>query len=153
MSPDLRATFHENLDELCSDWSPEMTWRRVYDSSVFCVKYANTVGKRVILDKPHKYEGYVNKRRIADFEAHEIETIYDWLTYDEYMSLPEKEKKLHRYYQWDEPYDEYSIYRTIYERLCAMLYWFDYADAFEDRGVYWRAEPGLSDVRLFIERC
>ena len=153
MSPELRSVFHDNLDEKCENWTPGTTWRNIYEQSMFSVKYSNTVGQRVIKDKPHKYEGYVSKRRIADFETHESEEIYEWLTQEEYSSLSDKEKKQYRFYQWNEPYDEYCVYRTIYERLNAMMYWFDFASAFEDKGEYWRCEVGLSDVRLFIERC
>jgi len=152
MSPELRSLYHEDLDEKCEGWFSETTWRHVYEQSVFCVKYSNTVGRKIIKDRPHKYEGYVNKRTAADFETGEIEEIYEWLTPDEYKSLPEAEKKKYRYYEWDEPYDEYFVYRTVFERLSAMLYWFDFGDVFDDRSVLWRSETGLNDVRLFIER-
>jgi len=153
MSSELRSLFHDDLDDKCDEWFSEMKWRKYYEQSVFYVRYSNTIGERIIKDKPHKFEGYVRKRLIADFEANEIEEIGDWLTHEEYMALSEKEKMKYRFYQWDEPYDEYFVYRTIFERLNAMMYWFDFADAFESKGEYWRTDTGLSDVRLFIQRC
>ena len=152
MSPDLRSIFHDNLDEKCEDWYPEATWRQIFNRSIIRVNYSNTVGKHVIKDKPHKYEGYVSKRLIADFEVHEVDEIYEWLTQKEYDGLSDKEKRKYRYYQWDEPYDEYCVYRTIYDRLCAMMYWFDYGDAFENKREYYQNEPTIEDIRLFVER-
>ena len=149
---ELRSLYHEDLDQQCEGWSSGTTWRQIYNQYIFCVRYDSTIGKRVIKDRPYKYEGYVGKRTISDFEVHEIEEINSWLSHEEYEALPENKKKLYQFYQWDEPFDEYNIYRTIYERLCAMLYWFDFADAFEDKCEYWNNEPGLSDIRLFIER-
>ena len=152
MSAELRSLFRKNLDEKHEALYPDMTCRDFYDQSIFSVRYSDTVANRIIKDKEHKYEGYVSKRLIAAFEVNETEEIYNWLTTEEYMALPEKDKRLYRFYGWDEPYDEYYIYRTIYERLCAMLYWFSYADAFEDRSGSWGNRPVLSDVRLIIER-
>lgn len=94
------------------------------------MRYSDTVGKRIIKEKEYKYEGYVRKRTVADFEINEIEEIDNLLTYDEYQSLSDKQKRAYQFYRWDEPYDEYGVYRIIYERLRAMLYWFDFADAF-----------------------
>ena len=151
MSPELRGAFRENIDEPCDPVSKD-TWRQFYDQSLFCVNYSDTIEQRVIKDRPHKYEGYVSKRAIADFEVNETEEINSWLTREEYNDLPERQKRLYRFYQWDEDFDEYRIFRTIYERLCALLYWFDFADAFENKSEYWRTDVSLSDVRLFIER-
>lgn len=151
MSPELRSIFHKNLDEPYSGWLPSTTWRDRYDQTIFCVNYSDTVGKRVIKNKPHKYEGYVFKRTIADFEVLEIEAIHSWLTREEFEKLSEKEKRKYRYYEWDEIGDEYVIYRRIYERLCAMLYWFDFGDAFECKRFYWDNQPTLDSIRLFVE--
>lgn len=152
MSAELRATYHENLDEECNNWLKDATWRHVYDHSIFYIRYEDAIEPRIIKDRPHKYEGYVNKRIIASFEVNEIEAIYRWLTTEEYSALPEKEKAKYAYYQWDEEFDDYQVYRTIYERLCALLYWFSYADAFSDKQVLWETTPSLNDIRLFIER-
>ena len=151
MSPELRSAFRDNLDEVCEGWDGKTTWRQIYERQIFCAPYSAAVAPKVIKDRPYKYSGYVNKRTIASFEVREIDEIGYWLTEEEYKALPDKEKKQYRYYQWNEDYDDYQTYRLIYERLCAMMYWFDYADAFEDRGEYWRNEPSLSDVRLFVE--
>ena len=80
-----------------------------------------------------------------EYKGHEASEGY-------YVPKP-RERKQYRFYQWNEPYDEYFDYRTIYERLCAMLYWFGFGDAFENMAEVWRSEFGLADVRLFIERC
>ncbi|MBP5230105.1 MAG: hypothetical protein ILO68_00085 [Clostridia bacterium] len=151
MSPELRSLFHDNLDEPCDGWYPGKTWRAIYQQMIICVKYSNTIGKRVFPDRPYKYEGYVSKRAIADFEIGETERIVNWLSPEEYDALSDRAKKQYRFYQWNEPFDEYECYRTIYERLRAMLYWFDYGDAFEDRRELWDSDVGLSDIRLFIE--
>lgn len=152
MSPELRSVFHEKLDEKCEGWFPETTWRKEYERSVFCVRYADTIAKRIVKEKEFRFEGYVRKRTVADFEIGEIEEINSWLTYEEYQALSDKQKRAYRFYRWDEPYDEYGVYRIMYERLKAMLYWFNFADAFEDKSVYWNSDAGLSNVRLFIEK-
>ena len=152
MSPELRSVFHENLDEKCEGWFPETTWRKEYERSVFCVRYVDTIAKRIVKEKEFKFEGYVRKRTVVDFEVGEIEEINSWLTYEEYQSLSEKQKRVYQFYRWDEPYDEYGVYRIMYESLRAMLYWFNFADAFEDKGVYWDSNADLSNVRLFIEK-
>ena len=152
MSEELRAIYHKDLDEECKSWMQGTTWRQVYDHLIFCVRYSDTIEPRILKDRPHKYEGYVNKRVIADFETNEIHEIHSWLTSEEYAALPEKDKTKYSFYQWDEEFDEYQTYRTIYERLCALLYWFDFADAFPDKQELWQYPPDLNDVRLFIER-
>ena len=152
MSPELRSIFRENLDEKCDGWFPETTWRKEYERSVFCVRYTDTIAKRIVKEKEFKFEGYVRKRTVVDFEVGEIEEINSWFTYEEYQSLSEKQKRVYQFYRWDEPYDEYGVYRIMYERLRAMLYWFNFADAFEDKSVYWNSDASLSDVRLFIEK-
>ena len=48
MSPELRSVFHENLDELREGWGSDTTWRKIYDQSVFCVKYSATISNRII---------------------------------------------------------------------------------------------------------
>ncbi len=152
MSPELRSVFHENLDEVCDGWIKDNTWRSVYERSVIIVPFSKGVEQRVHKDRPHMYEGYVERRIITAFELNEIEEIYAWLDGSEFAALSDKEKKRYRFFQWDEPYGEYQEFRTIYERVCAMLYWFDFADAFNEKSEYWNNEPGLSDVRLIVER-
>ena len=153
MSPELRSVFHENLDETCEGWGSDTTWREGYEQSVFCVRYSDTIADRIIKEKEYKYEGYVRKRTVASFEVGDIEEINSWLTYEEYQALSYRQKRTYQFYRWDEPYDEYGIYRIIYERLRAMLYWFDSADAFEDESVYWNSGAGINDIRLLIKRC
>ena len=152
MSEELRSIYHKDLDEECKSWIQVKTWRQVYDQQIFCVRFSDTIDPRIKKDRPHKYEGYVNKRVIVDFAVNEIREIHSWLTSEEYTALPEKEKTKYSFYQWDEEFDEYQTYRTIYERLCALLYWFDFADAFPDKLEFWQYPPALNDVRLFIER-
>lgn len=152
MSPELRSIYHNDLNEVCGFWLPNTTWKRIYQQTIFCVRYTDTIARRVIKDKPHKFGGYVNKRIIADFEAKEIEAIYGWMTQDEYDHLPENKKRQYSYYEWDEEYDEYHKYRAIYERLLALLDWFSYADAFQDEVNYYEESVSLNDIRLFVER-
>ena len=153
MSPELRSAFRENLDETYDGWIKGTTWRQIYQQSVFCVPYSEGIAPRILKNRANKYEGYVSKRTIADFEVHEIDEINEWLTEDEYKTLQEAQKKQYCFYQWDEEYDEYQVYRTIYERLCAVLYWADFADVFAGSPKYCQGIPGLSGIRLFVERA
>jgi hypothetical protein len=152
MSPELRAVFHKDLDETCDGWGSKTTWREIYERELFIVPFSKGVAPRVKRDRPHMFQGYVDRRSITMFEAEEIEEINCWLDGDEYAVLTEKEKRRYRFYEWDEPYSEYEVFRIIYERINAMLYWFDFADAFENRREYWDNEPSISDVRVIVER-
>lgn len=152
MSPELRSIYHDDLNDVCESWLPDTTWKRFYRQTIFCVRYDDAIAHRVIKDRPHKFSGYVNKRIIADFEVNEIEAIYSWLNQEQYDHLPEAKRQLYSYYEWNEEFDEYHTYRAIYERLCALLDWFSYADAFQDRGDYYEEPVSINDVRLFVER-
>ena len=124
MSRELRSVFHDNLDDECDGWPEGVTWRKIYLQSVFCVRYSDAVLPRIKKDKPHKFGGYVSKRMIAAFEADEIDEIYNWLTKQEYDKLPESKQIKYSYYEWDEDDSDYQTYRTIHERISALLYWF-----------------------------
>ncbi len=152
MSPELRSIFHEDLEEECRSWMTDITWKHVYQQTIFCVRYGDAIAPRVIKDRPHRYEGYVTKRIIAAFEVNEINTIYNWLTNEEYRALPDNKKHEYSYYQWDDEFDEYLFYRTIYERLRALLDWFSYADVFSDSWIFYQESVSINDVRLFVER-
>ena len=47
--------------------------------------------KRII--KEYKYEGYVSKRTVADFEVGETDEIDNQFTYEEYLAFSDKQKK------------------------------------------------------------
>ncbi len=152
MSPELRSVFHNDLDEPCGGYGEKTTWREVYERELFIVPYSKGIAPRVKRDRPHMFQGYVDKRSIIMYENDEIEEINCWLDSDEYAVLSGKEKRKYRFYEWDEPYSDYEVFRVIHERINAMLYWFDFADAFENRREYWDNVPSLSDVRVIVER-
>lgn len=106
ISPELLSMFRDNYDEAYEECDGETTWREMYEEHVFCVKYSGTIANNILKEKEYKYEGYVRKRTVADFEVGEIDEIDAWLTYEEYHTLSDKQKKAYRFYRWDEPYDE-----------------------------------------------
>jgi len=151
MSKDMLTVFHENLDEVIEGWG-KMTWREHYRQSVFVVPYASSVADKIVKDRPFKYEGYVHKRSIADFECGEIDCLFPWLTIDEYNALPKEEQIEYSFYRWNEYGDDYYFYSIIAKHVSSMMYWFDFGNAFEDRNK-WYGELSDSMVRLIIERC
>lgn len=151
MSKDMLTVFHENLDEVIEGWG-KMTWREHYRQSVFVVPYASSVADKIVKDRPFKYEGYVHKRSIADYECGEIDRLFPWLTIDEYNALPKEEQIEYSFYRWNEYGDDYYFYSIIAKHISSMMYWFDFGNAFEDRH-RWYGELSDSMVRLIIERC
>ena len=119
-SEGLKAFFKEDLQELVDFWPNNITWGDYYKQTVYYVNFAQAIVPRVNKDKPFMYEGYVNKRTLAQYECYEIEEISEWLTEDEYMALSEKQKHQYVYHRWNDYYGEYGIYRTIAERIWAL---------------------------------
>lgn len=54
-----------------------------------------------ILSKPYMNEGYITRNQKAAFESEEIEEIYDVLTAQELLQLPEEARREYVLYQWD----------------------------------------------------
>ena len=81
---------------------------------------------KIIRNRQFKFEGYVTKRTIAAFEAHDIECIPEWLSDAEYKALSEKSRRQYSFYQWNEYGDDYEIYSTIVRRIETLLYAYDY---------------------------
>lgn len=67
--------------------------------------------------KPYKYEGFVLKKELAEFEVYEREEFSEWLTQDEYNALTEKQKRQYIFHRWNDSYGDYWIYRTIADRI------------------------------------
>lgn len=126
MSAGLREVFHEDLNEEVNDFFTTTTWSEYYKRNLYYVNFAQAIVPRVNKDKPFMYEGYVNKRTLAQYECYELEAISEWLTEDEYRALSDKRKKQYVFHRWNDYYGEYGIYRTIADRIWVLR------DLFED---------------------
>lgn len=78
---------------------------------------AHAIVPKVNKDKPYKYEGFVLKKELAEFEVYEREEFSEWLTQDEYNALTEKQKRQYIFHRWNDSYGDYWIYRTIADRI------------------------------------
>lgn len=96
MSDGLREIFHENLQDEMESWGGAITWDKYYKGSIYYVNFAHAIVPKVNKDKPYKYEGFVLKKELAEFEVYEREEFSEWLTQDEYNALTEKaEEAIH----------------------------------------------------------
>ena len=126
LSLEVRSQFHTDLDEKTDFWMRDCTWREYYSQCVFSVSYRPYITDKIIRNRQFKFEGYVTKRTIAAFEAHDIECIPEWLSDAEYKALSEKSRRQYSFYQWNEYGDDYEIYSTIVRRIETLLYAYDY---------------------------
>ncbi len=126
LSLEVRSQFHTDLDEKTDFWMRDCTWREYYSQCVFSVSYRPYITDKIIRNRQFKFEGYVTKRTIAAFEAHDIECIPEWLSDAEYKALSEKSRRQYSFYQWNEYGDDYEIYSTIVRRVETLLYAYDY---------------------------
>lgn len=117
MSDGLREIFHENLQDEMESWGGSITWDKYYKGSIYYVNFARAIVPKVNKDKPYKYEGFVLKKELAEFEVYEREEFSEWLTQDEYDDLTEKQKRQYIFHRWNDPYGDYWIYRTIADRI------------------------------------
>ncbi len=120
MSEGLREIFHEELEEEIEGWGGTITWEEYYRNNLYYVNFDQAIIPKVNKEKPFKYEGYVLKKELADFEVYEREEFSEWLTQDEYNALSEKQKRQYIYHRWNDPWGEYWIYRTIADRIWAL---------------------------------
>ena len=120
MSDGLREIFHEDLNQETSGLLENTTWGDYYKRTMYYVDFAQAIVPRVNKDRPFMYEGYVNKRTLAQYECYEIEEISEWLTEDEYKALSDKQKRQYAFHRWNDYYGEYGIYRTLADRIWAM---------------------------------
>lgn len=126
LSLEVRSQFHTDLDEKTDFWMRDCTWREYYSQCVFSVSYRPYITDKIIRNRQFKFEGYVTKRTIAAFEAHDIECVPEWLSDAEYKALSEKSRRQYSFYQWNEYGDDYEIYSTIVRRIDTLLYAYDY---------------------------
>jgi len=150
-NPITAGHFH-NLDEMSDGWPKNETWREYYRHEVFVVNYAQAIKSRTRKDRPHKYMYYVTRESMAAFECGELDSIEHWITDEEYRSLSEEEKKDYVYYEWDNWYDEYRVYREIEDRVDAQIAFFNNTYGLLE-GKYRSANITPGQVRLIIERC
>ena len=126
LSLEVRSQFHTDLDEKTDFWMRDCTWREYYSQCVFSVSYRPYITDKIIRNRQFKFEGYVTKRTIAAFEAHDIECVPEWLSDAEYKALSEKSRRQYSFYQWNEYGDDYEIYSIIVRRIETLLYAYDY---------------------------
>lgn len=151
MSDGLRAIFHENLQEEIESWGGHITWEKYYESCIYYVNFDKTIVPKINKDKPYKYEGFVLKKELAEFEVYEREEFSEWLTQEEYNALTEKQKRQYVFHRWNNPFGEYWIYRTIADRVWTLASLF--ADAC-DSDIGGSLYQGISDsqIRLYVYR-
>lgn len=56
-----------------------------------------------------EHEAYVAREAANAFELKEVEEIWEWLTPEEYGSLPGNEKQAYTYYRWTQPFGTYDL--------------------------------------------
>ena len=151
MSDGLREIFHEDLQGEIENWGGHITWEQYYRSSIYYVNFDKAIVPKVNKDKPFKYEGFVLKKELAEFEVYEREEFSEWLTQDEYNALSDKQKRQYVFHRWNDPYGEYWIYRTIADRVWILASLF--ADAC-DTDIGGSLYQGISDsqIRLYVYR-
>ena len=149
MSDGLREIFHEDLNEIMDGW--KITWEKYYRNSIYYVNFAQAILPKVNKDKQYKYEGYVSKKELAEFEVYEREEFSEWLSDDEYKALTEKEKRRYVFHRWNDPYGEYWIYRTIADRVWTLKELFSDACESDIGGSLFQGIPD-SSIRLYVNR-
>lgn len=149
MSDGLREIFHEDLQAEYENWIGKITWGQYYNRSLYYVNFAQAILPKVNKEKPYKYEGYVLKKELAEFEVYEREEFSEWLTQDEYKALNDKAKRQYIFYQWNDPYGEYWIYRELADRIWALKNLFANACAYDIAGSLY---DGITDsqIRVYI---
>lgn len=65
LSPEVRALFHANLDDIVSDWDGKQTYREEYNRTVLIVPY-NKLKPHIVRDRPYKHMGYVYRELISE---------------------------------------------------------------------------------------
>ena len=59
--------------------------------------------------------GYVLKDTLFRFQTRDIDDIYEWLSADEYLALPEEEKAFYQFYEWNAEDGWYKYFKEILE--------------------------------------
>lgn len=147
LSPEVRAMFHDNLDDICDCWGGQHTYRDEYNRTVLIVPY-NKLRPHIVRDRPYKHMGYVYRELIPSFEVGEIDDIENWITIDEYKALPEDEKKSYAYYEWNNHWDDYDYKRNIVSKISFLSNLFSSGDSVEGNRGWIDVED--SDIRLIV---
>lgn len=151
MSDGLRAIFHENLQEEIESWGGHITWEKYYESCIYYVNFDKAIVPKVNKNKPYKYEGFVLKKELAEFEVYEREEFSEWLTQEEYNALTEKQKRQYVFHRWNDPFGEYWVYRTIADRVWTLASLFADACDSDIGGSLYQGISG-SQIRLYVYR-
>lgn len=119
------------------------------ETMVYTVKYSETVEKRLVKEKPTKYQGYVEKRVKAAYQIGEIHEIDEWLDDMQYKALEDSEKLKYSYFEWDDDLSWYPAFKKIQRHVESMIYWFrehGHSDGYD----WGDAHISCSDIRLIV---
>ena len=79
----------EEIDESCVEWFP------LSDIKADPARF--------------EHEAYISRETANAFELNEIYEIWEWITPEEYGSLPADEKRAYTYYRWTQPFGTYDL--------------------------------------------
>ena len=154
LSDELKKVYkHENHETSEYLWR-NMTYGEYYDQTLFVVNYGKCVKSRVKSTKSTRYHGYVDKFCLSEYEIGTTESIYCWISEEQYKELPDDEKQGYVYYEWNEWYDWYGVYAKLVDRVDCLLAFFrewcffNIKDADPDE-----RSPTADYVRLIVERA
>lgn len=113
----------ELREEFKFDDEDKSIWGEPKDYYNQCMKVykLSDIQKLVKKDRPYKYQGYVYKSTIADYEVDEIDEIDYWYTLDEYKDLDEETKREVAYYEWNDYWDAYAGISRLVRNAEALL--------------------------------
>ena len=139
-----------SLDKTVENFGTQMTYREYYNRMVFVIDYEKAIKKNIVLNRPHKYRGYVYRNSIPCFEVGELDDL-SWLTESEYNKLSKQEQKEYAWYEWDYFDDEYYQLYDIYSKVESLIEWFVENGIPNNSGYsYLDAENGK--VRIIVEQ-
>lgn len=88
--------------------------------------------------------GYVPKNMLFNFQTGELDDIYEYLSADEYLALPESKKAFYQFYEWNSESGWYKYFQEILEH----FFWQKY----EWECVNWNKENDI-EFRLVLIIC
>lgn len=138
-----------DLDKTIEYWGGNYKKRDAPYYTAYTVKYADAVKKRIVQNKPTKYEGYVDKKIKAAHQIGEIYEIDEWLDEKQYKELSSKEQLKYSYYEWDDELSWYPSFKKIERHINSMKYWFG-ENAKSDGYTWDDALISDSDIRLIV---
>lgn len=153
LSEELKTVYGHEDHETSEHLWRGMTYGEYYRQTLYVVNYGKSVKSRVKAERPARYMGYVNKYCLSEYEIGSTDTILNWISEKEYLSLPENEKCEYTYYEWNEWDDWYGIYSELVQRVDCMLNFFNawafyhLRDADPDE-----RSPSADYVRLIVYR-